>query len=266
VGLPGSAAPARAAHTDVAFGPDIRLRGYSQALDGDTVSVTLYWSARARPTDDATVFVQVTSPEGEPLGQYDAQPHGGLGRTVTWQPGEIVGETIKVRLARTVTRAVTRVGMYRTLDHRPLPTSAGRDSYLLGSVGPVDYAGPAARFDDGIALRGFRLDRSAAGGDAPATLTLIWSAERGPSRAYQVFVHVVDASGRLVAQADGPPEQGQRSTDEWPIGDAVVDTRLLRLPPGTGSGRLVVGLYDLATGARLSTGTGDSVELATLSW
>jgi hypothetical protein len=74
-----------------------------------------------------------------------------------------------------------------------------------------------------------------------------------------VFVHVVDASGRLVAQGDGPPLGGAYPTSLWEPGELVEDEYVL----GAASGRVLIGLYRPDTGERLRTGDGrDAIEIA----
>ena len=68
----------------------------------------------------------------------------------------------------------------------------------------------------------------------------------------KIFVHVYDASGKLVAQDDGLPADGLAPTSWWHPGDVITDTRtisLAKLPPGTY--RVTTGMYDAVTGARL---------------
>jgi hypothetical protein len=94
-------------------------------------------------------------------------------------------------------------------------------------------------------------------------LTLHWEAVGGLDRSYHVFVHALDAGGAILAQSDGPPAAGRAPTDGWSLGDRVDDPRSMSVAPG--SYRVIVGLYDPATGARLLTRDGgDHVALGTL--
>jgi mannosyltransferase len=114
---------------------------------------------------------------------------------------------------------------------------------------PVD-----ALFGDAIRLRGYTL------APAEARLTLHWAAEGEVDRGYSVFVHLLDPSGAIRAQADGAPAGGSAPTDGWSTGDRVDDPRALVAPPGTY--RLRVGLYDPSTGRRLAlSGGGDYLDL-----
>ncbi|HEX5416249.1 MAG TPA: hypothetical protein VFZ25_11325, partial [Chloroflexota bacterium] len=70
---------------------------------------------------------------------------------------------------------------------------------------------------------------------------------------FHVFVHVVDQAGKLVAQHDGPPDQGFCPTTYWKTGLAVKDAHRIALPANLPPGdyALDIGLYSLQTMQRL---------------
>ncbi len=115
-----------------------------------------------------------------------------------------------------------------------------------------------------IRLLGFDL-----GPDGRTTqLTLYWQAEERPTVGYTVFVQWLDPSGTVVAQWDSAPQQGGYSTRWWLPGEVVADAVTLPRPAaGAETYRLIAGLYDPATGVRLSlAGSGaDYVELMRVS-
>jgi hypothetical protein len=87
-------------------------------------------------------------------------------------------------------------------------------------------------------------------------LMLYWQATTSLDIDYTVFVHSLDAEGRLIGQADGPPVAGHYPTSRWQPGEIVQDSRVV--PPGN---RYLVGLYDAATGERLPAYGTDGVRL-----
>ena len=97
----------------------------------------------------------------------------------------------------------------------------------------------------------------------PCAIPLVWQAETEIPTSYNVFVHLVDAVGNIVAQSDAVPANWTRPTTGWLPGEYVIDTHALmlpaELPPGPLS--LRVGLYDPQTGARLRTGETDFAEI-----
>jgi hypothetical protein len=97
------------------------------------------------------------------------------------------------------------------------------------------------KFGDQIELTGYR----ASAGE----VVLQWHALAQPAADYTVFVHALDSSGKVIAQADGPPLGGDFPSGTWLPGETVLDHHALSLPPGTYT--LEVGLYELATLQRL---------------
>ena len=90
-------------------------------------------------------------------------------------------------------------------------------------------------------------------GDA-VSVTLIWRAVQIPTADYTVFVHLRDASGHIVAQADSPPQAGTYPTSFWDAGETVVDDHTIAVPDNlpVGDYTVAVGLYRPDTGERLS--------------
>ena len=86
-----------------------------------------------------------------------------------------------------------------------------------------------ARFDDQIDLRGYNLsvDRLLPG--ESLDLTLFWAPRGRPMRDYTVFVHLLDSSGQLRAQADSPAASGKYPTSVWDAGEVIADSHTLVL-------------------------------------
>jgi hypothetical protein len=104
-----------------------------------------------------------------------------------------------------------------------------------------------------IALLGYDLDPPEPGPGSTLHLTLYWQAQAEMEQDYTVFVHLLDAEGRLVAQHDGQPGEGSLPTSSWVEGEVIADEHPLDLDPDLmpGSYRLEVGLYLWPTMERL---------------
>lgn len=109
------------------------------------------------------------------------------------------------------------------------------------------------RLGDDIRVLGYKLDPSSAKLGEPVRLVLYWQALGEIEREYTVFVHVLDAGGRLVAQRDSMPRDNTLPTTHWLPGRVIEDSHLLALPQALEPGRyrVAVGLYDWVTGERL---------------
>ncbi|HEX5414605.1 MAG TPA: hypothetical protein VFZ25_02990, partial [Chloroflexota bacterium] len=113
---------------------------------------------------------------------------------------------------------------------------------------------PDARvFGGQIALDSAQVVGTPTPGDQLA-VNLRWSAREVPKADYTAFVHVVDASGKLIAQVDAQPTAGVYPTSAWQAGDTIIDTMVVKLPTDLPPGpyQVQLGLYDLKTMQRLA--------------
>ena len=86
---------------------------------------------------------------------------------------------------------------------------------------------------------------------ASFTVVLFWRAQQPIEKDYHVFVHLIDAGGRVLAQHDGTPADGSYPTSQWRAGDLIVDAHELEADTTPGTYSLVVGMYDPATLVRV---------------
>jgi len=109
----------------------------------------------------------------------------------------------------------------------------------------------AIQLGDLVWLRGYDLGDIAASTALP--LTLYWESLTAVPDSYKVFIHVLDASGTIVAQVDRLPASGLAPTSRWQAGDLIRDSYEIVLPPDLPAGHyeLRVGMYTEANG-RLS--------------
>lgn len=126
-------------------------------------------------------------------------------------------------------------------------------------VPPFDVA-VGVVFEDAGELTGFSLaaDRVASGQALP--LTLVWRATGPTTVPYTVFTHLLDDAGRVIAQSDRMPADGERPTTGWVEGEYIVDVHALVFNEAgknyIGPATLEVGLYDPLTGQRVSLASG----------
>lgn len=106
----------------------------------------------------------------------------------------------------------------------------------------------AATFEHGVRLLDARIESP-----APQLLRvqLVWEASQALTVDYTVFAHVLRGQ-TMLGQHDGPPA-GVLPTTLWRPGDHIVDVHEVPLvaPYDPQTDRVIVGLYDLATMARL---------------
>src|SRR5690606_14975843 len=92
-------------------------------------------------------------------------------------------------------------------------------------------------------------------------VTLPWRARELLDRDLRVFVQLLGPDGQVVSQQDRDPQSGFAPTTSWVPGEVVIDRYALPVPDDGGPFRLIVGLYDPATGVRLPAGESDFVDL-----
>jgi hypothetical protein len=123
---------------------------------------------------------------------------------------------------------------------------------------PESFVRVDAAFGDVIRLAGCDISESAvAPGDA-VTVTLAWQALAEMETSYRVFVHLVSATGQVLAQSDGEPAAWTRPTTGWAADEVVLDERVIALPGDAAPGdyEIRLGLYVL-DGPRLLLPTGE---------
>jgi hypothetical protein len=102
-------------------------------------------------------------------------------------------------------------------------------------------------FGEDIWLQSYVLETSDEGID----LTLYWSADEQPTEDYQVFVHVLDGAGEMLAQDDGAPVQNRYPTSQWREGVTIADPHHIPVENLPDDFRVYVGLYRLSDQTRL---------------
>jgi 4-amino-4-deoxy-L-arabinose transferase-like glycosyltransferase len=260
--------------TDVRFGDVARLiRIDAPDADwpraGDEPAIDLCWEALSPDPRRLLVVVQFVGAENRVVATRRTLPGLGAYPTAAWRPGDRFCDRVHIPiLPDTPAPAVYRVEVVFTdPDARTrLPAYAPDGSPLAATfvdaikIAPATYAEPAVenelhvRFDDQIELVGYATDATPARPGGVIGLRLYWRALRRPDADYTVFVHLRDAAGATLTQADGPPQAGAYPTSFWDAGEAVIDDRAIALPADAAPGdyTLVIGLYDLTSGNRLA--------------
>ena len=117
---------------------------------------------------------------------------------------------------------------------------------------PLRY-GPRADLGGQVAFPGYALYRATVAPGQSVELIVYWQSQRPMEVDYTVFTHLLDAEGRIRGQQDRMPVGGTRPTTTWLPGEIIADPYTIPVatdaPPGRY--RLEVGMYELATGARL---------------
>ena len=230
---------------------------------GEILPIDLCWRALATPAQDYTLAVQLIGPDNRLVASRRAYPGMGRHPTSLWRAGQVWCDALHVAIPPALERTlVYQVELFFTAPdgQRRLAITDAAGAPLAGLfIDRVRLVQPAAQqFADGLSpappfhlLEAEFAPAWPVGATQPLTLT--WAAAAPAPVDYQVFVHLRQPqTGAIVAQADGPPVDGWYPTSWWAPGELVRDARVFTAPADLAPGayRLVVGLYDLAGGAR----------------
>lgn len=255
------------------FGDQVRLAGFrlepAQARPGDTVYLTLYWSALRLPDTDYSISVHLVDENEIIQAQHDSYPATGSLPTTDWPLGRIIPDRHAMRISETAPapqRLRVDVGVYNYATGERLPVG-GQDLRTIGAVTitprqAVDgVRNPVTvNFSGQIALIGFDADRRVMRPGETLELTLWWEALAVPQMDYVVFAHLVLPPDAVWAGSDKMPQDGVAPTARWQPGQRIEDHHRLTLPEIAPPGVyfIEIGLYDPATVTRLPVGGSDA--------
>lgn len=256
---------------DVDYGGRMRLLGYRTEAEvvrpAELVYVTLYWQALTAVDRDYSVSLTVLTPSGELIGQEDSYPGLGSFPTSAWSPGDAIADRTWVRIRRrapTPTIGWLGVSVYHlpTMEHLT-PSQGGQplEEVFLAPVKVIPWQAEeysvsnrlSFNFGDKIELIGYDLERAEFRPQSLVHLTLYWQALGEMDEDYTVFTHFVDDEGRVWAQRDSYPLNGDYPTSVWAVGEVVKDAYEISLPSNIAPGEyeIEVGFYLPSTGERL---------------
>ncbi len=242
---------------NLTFLNSLKLTGGGVDASGEVVRVTAQWQTLAEMNKNYSVAAVLLAPDGRVLARRETYPGLGLRPTRYLRPGETFTDVYPLRLPTDlpeplVAQATVNLFDFESAERAGFPAIDATGQEVTPFVGQIKLIPrqwphyqpqqPAqVNFNQAIALVGF--DQSA------DDLTLYWQSLAPVDEDYNVFVHLLDASGQVIAQADGPPTGNTYPTRWWSPGEIIADRRTL--PPASGAVALRLGLYSLTTGQRL---------------
>lgn len=219
----------------------IRLVGYQIdrwiAYPGETVRLTLWWRSLTALDEDAHVYVHGI-PADQPFSFAQAfqsdRLHPGDLPTRRWDPEKHYRDDHVLKIPPDLPPGPyrIRVGLYSGLaQQRWRVGNEGTDGIDLPRLLIVQRAvralPSAVSFGEALQLRGVEGPFGLRTGER-FELWLSWQVIRPIDRNYTLFVHLINESGRLIAQQDR-----FQLTSMWPVGESVpLKVEFPSLPPG----------------------------------
>ena len=103
------------------------------------------------------------------------------------------------------------------------------------------------QFGESITLESYALITDADKVD----LALYWQTDHELSEDYQIFVHVLNAEGYILTQADTTPVQGRYPTSQWRVGVTITDLHTILVEDLPDDFSIRLGMYRLPDATRL---------------
>ncbi len=271
---PGRVAEADAdtAGREIRFGQQIALVRWQlspdRAVAGRPLHLGLTWRILETAGRNGSIFIHVYDSRGDRIAQKDTYPGGGALVTSTLAPGDQWEDHYTLWIPPDAHPGVGHVDVgiydYATMINWLATTGAGEPlerptiaTFMIHA--PTPPPRPATRrvtylFGDALELIGYRLDRCEASAGGEIAGGLYWRDRAPVDRDYTVFLHLTAANRHPVAQEDRLLGDTLYPTSLWQPGDEVYHPFRIVLAHGLPPGRytLVVGLYELSTGQRLT--------------
>lgn len=266
------------------FGGQVEMLGYTvrpvEVQTGQQLTLEVLWEVTQSPGEDNSLLVQWVDESGHPQRETRLQP---TVPTSTWRTGDLVRDwlTFSAPPGLRDGRYALRLA-WVTPGGEPLGVRKGwlpaGDSLELATVQvtdrphrfdlPVAMSAKDINFSDRVRLLGYDTTSENLQPGDHLPLTLYWQSLAVTDISYKVFVHLVDSRGQIRAQQDSIPGQGTLPTTGWVEDEVVEDPHELALSPDlpTGEYKLIIGLYDAISGARLPIAHGgeDHAHLTTV--
>lgn len=286
-----------------AFGDPIVLRDYQVAITqapgacllnsdvfcGSVLDLDAVWHLQQVTDQDLTMVIQLVSTEPGATDlrlNYNYWPGRGNLPTSNWPTEVSIHDHYRIPLpeANFETQAWrVAVAYVQPHDQQRLPVSVNGN--VVGTSFPLDLVRvegtqpstsdtpalvPAVSFSTEQVENAIRLTsaRTTRNDDGTWTVILIWESVRQVEVEAITFVHAYNASGELIAGADGPPRMGSFPTHLWQPGDLIRSEHILELARDAGPHQIAVGLYlpELEARLRAEQGTTPLPNNAAVLW
>lgn len=256
--------------------PEVQVLGFDLDPDppqpGKPVRVLIYYNALARMYPMYSSLLSVTDLNGNLVAELTSFPGSRYFPTYRWyEIGNYYRDAYSFILPADAPAGLYQLDLYwyeYDLDAQKIKDDTERH-VALGTVRFGDLSAnriehpQSVRVGDAITFLGWSGDASMIARGQSFPLDLFWRADSAINESYTVFVHLVDANGQVVTDADSAPSRGLYPTNRWRVGEGVRDRHTLKIPADLALGdyAIEIGMYLPATNVRLPIGASDKIVL-----
>ncbi len=237
-----------------------------------TLPVTIRWQTQRWMAEPLIIALKLLDKDFTVAGERVATL-GDRYPNILWVPTEIIEETYPIQIKPDTPPGIYVLEMSLLRQDENLPDGfeylplTNNDTHLGNNLYPltIRLLDPAhdnppahpldAQLGQSIQLTGYDLNPASpiTNNQLPITFALHWQSTAPLPTDYTVFTQLIGPDGQVWAQWDNPPQAGRYPTPAWADHDPVIDRYSLALKEGAPPGdyRLLVGMYDPATGERL---------------
>lgn len=248
------------------YGDLVELIGYDDIrwVQGEPLPVRLFWRTLRDTPEPLALELRLLKPSDQQIAivrndlfQGKGWPQGMFATELMMSvPGGVAPGVYRLDVGVIQTRYAYRVPLMNWAEEKleRLWLSPVKMTASPPSANELQSAQPAnVRWADNISLIGYTAGNGSLRAGSVLPLTLYWKSLANPARDYTVFIHLLDAKGKLRAQIDTQPLNGAYSTSLWSTDEIIRDDYLLYLPADLDPGayRLEIGLYQWPSLERL---------------
>jgi hypothetical protein len=268
------------------FVPTLRLIGYdlprTTFAPGETITLTTYTQALTPPPATVAWRVELIDRAGMVASKAEAEPFVGKYPLQRWPPGRYARDawTLPLDSRASPGAYALLMSLYRHADgglvdvcrtNAPVTSQNCLFAAPLGNI-KIPLTPPSAdelraatalrtRVGDNFMLANYALQADRAAGRVH--LTLYWQSIAKTESDYTVFVHLLDASGAVVAQKDSEPLDGKYPTSIWDAGEIVKEGYGFTIPTDARAPfSIEIGMYAQPSLKRLPVGADDRILLS----
>lgn len=231
-------------------------------LAGTELELNLFVQAESSTLAESELYVSLLDGDGAGVAGWEGWPLPEY-PTASWPRGALVRLPVRFFLPADLPQGRYQpvAGLREPETGRKSPPVAlaelavAQRPHNFAPPQPAQRLDPPSQFGVHALLLGYDLRRTdRPGGGGQLEVVLYWEALQPLLPPHQVFVHLVDGEGALLAQDDGLPggRGAPAPSGTWLPGEFLTDRHLLDIPAdASGPFALRVGLYDSASGQRL---------------